>query len=295
MSTGAPIDLLIEPFAGGATVSIALLEAGLAKEIALGDKDDLVAALWSTVFSRHARDLADMVATAPLTLAEWDRLRCTEPVGELGRAYKCVFLNRTSFSGILNTRAGPIGGRRQVGAYPIGCRFNRERLAARIVELSALRDRVRFARCQGYRRTVGQVLSRSKARRAAEGIFWYFDPPFFEKAEWLYRHSFDARGHVEFRKLLEAGLPGHWVLSYDDVPRARAAYEWHPGFRLVNLSYNARVAAAGRPLSTEVVVSNIGAVDLRTLDAEGAHLSGVGAWPGGVPDRDASGKELVRL
>jgi DNA adenine methylase len=45
---------------------------------------------------------------------------------------KCLFLNRTTFSGILHGRAGPIGGRRQTGPYKIDCRFNKVTLEARL-------------------------------------------------------------------------------------------------------------------------------------------------------------------
>jgi len=252
-----PVSLLVEPFAGGASVSIGLLEAGLATEIALSDKDELVASFWKTVFSRNAASFADLIACAQVDLGEWRRLRNSSPRTDFERAYKCLFLNRTSFSGILHERAGPIGGQGQKSAYAIDCRFNRDRLASRILELSRLRDRVLFVKRQDYWKTVDHVRNLLQSKRyAANGLLWYLDPPFFEKAETLYRYTFMDAGHLVLRHLLRE-LEGRWVLSYDDVPQARKFYSQDLGFARVNLSYNARIDSKERLTSSEIVVSNI--------------------------------------
>jgi DNA adenine methylase len=54
--------LFAEAFAGGASVSIAMLENDLVDEIALADRDHLVAAFWRVVFSSRAHELADACA-----------------------------------------------------------------------------------------------------------------------------------------------------------------------------------------------------------------------------------------
>ena len=51
---------------------------------------------------------------------------------DLELATKCLFLNRTTFSGILNGRAGPIGGRAQSSEFGIGCRFNLDGIVERL-------------------------------------------------------------------------------------------------------------------------------------------------------------------
>jgi DNA adenine methylase len=251
-----PIRLLVEPFAGGAAVSLALLEAEMAERVILADKDELVASFWKTVFSKNAPKLADMILCAPVTLAEWDRLRASQPTNNLERAYKCLFLNRTSFSGILHSKVGVVGGRKQAGKYTIGCRFNQPRLAERILKLSDLRSRVQV-RHQDYLKTVVEVTALAEVKARPKSVYWYFDPPFFNKAEWLYRHAFDENAHRQFRQTLFGPLPGHWVLSYDDTPQARAYYARHPGYSRINLSYNARIDAGDRLVSSEIIVSNI--------------------------------------
>lgn len=259
-----PIKLFIEPFAGGASVSISLLEADLVDHIALSDADSLVAAFWRTVFSSNAFALADRIYDCPVTLDEWKRQKDLEPETELDAAFKCFFLNRTSFSGSLHSKTGPIGGMAQASRYPIDCRFNRSRLAERVIELSALRSRVRFVRNQSYLKTIGDVRRTKLFREEPQSVAWYLDPPFFAKADKLYPKSFVARDHSRLRTATD-DLPGQWILSYDDHPNARTHYGDHPGFARVNLQYTARIDGRERLVATEVIVSSIIA-DLRRRD-----------------------------
>ena len=78
-------DILVEPFAGGASVALACLEAGAAREIALGDADPLVGAFWSVVFSDRADRLAEDVRRAEVSVGEWRRVREMEPGDEVDR------------------------------------------------------------------------------------------------------------------------------------------------------------------------------------------------------------------
>lgn len=250
------VDLLVEPFAGGAAVSIGLLEAGIVRQIALADKDYLIASFWKTVFSRQASNLAELVLDTPITLAEWRRQRNSAPRSTLRRAFQCLFLNRTNFSGSICRATGPIGGVRQAGEYKINCRFNQERIANRLMELSRLKDRVDFVRCQDWRQTLRQIKARVAYRRSPESVLFYLDPPFFAKADLLYRQFFSDRDH----RSLAAALPrikAQYILSYDDHPRACDLYSRHPGFARVNLQYNARIDDRARIVASEVLVSNI--------------------------------------
>lgn len=255
---GQPIQLLVEPFAGGASTSISFLESGLAKEIALSDRDQLVATFWKVVFSPEAEALADLVATCNVSLRTWKTLKEDAPDDDIGIAFKCLFMNRTNFSGILHENAGPIGGIAQSGTYKLDCRFNRESLASRILELSSLKHRVRFIRCQSYKKTISDVKRMNVSKGCADGLFWYLDPPFFEKANYLYRVAFSEGDHVELKNILmDDAIPGQWLLSYDDVKAARKFYSKHKGFSRVNLSYNARIDSFERLTKSEIVVSNI--------------------------------------
>jgi DNA adenine methylase len=247
--------LFVEPFAGGASVSIAMLEHDLVETIALADLDDLVATFWRVVFSAQGPQLADACLDVVADLPTWRRFKTGTYSGELNRALQCLFLNRTSFSGILNRRAGPLGGWSQATRL-LDCRFPRERLADRILELSRLRERVLFVRAQSWRKTLADV-SRMRLARQEEGggVFWYLDPPFFQKAHRLYRHFFEPHCHVELAAAVRK-LPGNWLVSYDAAEAVRALYR-DRDMHLLHMVYTAR-RQDGRAISgREILVSDL--------------------------------------
>ncbi|NTF17724.1 DNA adenine methylase [Agrobacterium rubi] len=245
--SGSVPRILGEPFAGGAAVSISLLEAGYVEEIVLNDMDPLVASFWGIVFSAESELLADMVENATVSVSEWYRMKKLVPRTMIEAAFQCLYLNRTSFSGSLHKEAGPMGGRTQAKGDLIGSRFNRTKIAARIRELGGVRDRVRDVTCGNYRDTL--------ERHDSPDAFWYLDPPFFAKADRLYRHHFDGDAHVRLADDI-GRLSGGWILSYDDHPDAYPLYAQHNGFARIELQYTAAVGEQ-RFQKGEILVSNI--------------------------------------
>lgn len=240
--------LFVEPFCGGASVSIALLEQSKVDEVAINDVDPLIGQLWSVVFSKSdAAWLATQVETVPLTVDEWRRQKALEPTNAREAALKCLFLNRTSFNGIIH-KAGPLGGWGQK-SIKIDVRFNRERLAARILELSKLRDKVTVrsenwrAFCHRYSRT--------------PSVVFYLDPPYYHKAEQLYGHVFDAPQHEELRDYL-AVFARPWLLSYDDAQEVRDLYEGMAvNARAIDTSYSTHPLGGCSFIGRELMFTNM--------------------------------------
>jgi DNA adenine methylase len=267
---GTPsIDRIIEPFTGGAAMSISLIEAGIARQAILNDLDPLVSAFWQVVFSEHHFELADRILDAKVTLAEWEKQRAANPANITDKAFKCIFLNRTSFSGSLNPSAGPLGGKAQASANLIDCRWNANELAERIWELGQLADRVRVYN-KDFKNLVGSYRS---AHTRSPGIMavWYFDPPFFHKADKLYRYWFKDSDHRALSKCLKR-LDEPWILSYDSCPEARDMYRDYPSRGAVDMRYTAAKAVTVQKIEcTEMVVENFalrkhrGALDLQSI------------------------------
>jgi DNA adenine methylase len=205
--------LFVEPFAGGASVSLHVLEHGLAEHVIIADRDPLVAGFWKTVF--HPRDvewLIEQIRTIPVTLEQWREFKDSNPTTDRERALACLFLNRTSFSGILHARSGPIGGFSQESAYKIDCRFSRDMLIRRIRDISAHRNRV-WVWNLPWKSTISRV-ERGQGPDSVGTVLYYCDPPFFNKADLLYRFSFKEEDHVALRDSL-LSLKSDWLLSYD--------------------------------------------------------------------------------
>ena len=241
--------LFVEPFCGGCSVSIALLEDGVVERIALNDADPLIAALWDTVFSpTHAEWLADVVMEIPLTLDEWKRQKNLRPNNSREAALKCFYLNRTSFNGIIH-KAGPLGGWKQ-DKHTLGVRFNRHRLATRIRELSQYSDRVKIVASEDWKTFC------NKMKKFKNSLF-YLDPPFFHKADALYGHYFNLDEHYCLSKYV-AKLGAKWMLSYDDVHEIRTLYEEDDyNARIIDSTYSTHPIGGASFVGRELFYTNL--------------------------------------
>lgn len=196
-------------------MSIALLEDKVVDEVAINDADPLIAQLWATVFSKSGAEwLAKQVLFVPLSIDEWRRQKALNPSSHREAALKCLYLNRTSFNGIIH-QSGPLGGWGQKN-IKIDVRFNRQRLSDRILALSELRAKVTVSN-QDW-----QVFC--KRFSGNESAVFYLDPPYYHKAEQLYGHVFDEEEHEALRDYLR-NLRRPWLLSYDDAQEVRDLYE----------------------------------------------------------------------
>jgi DNA adenine methylase len=253
-----PPRLLVEPFCGGATATLRLLGAGVVQHGVLADVDPLVASFWRTA-AFDSKWLICAMHEEEVTVARWDWWRAYEPSSRRDMALKCLFLNRTTFSGILHGRAGPIGGRSQASAYKIDCRFGLEGLTRRIKGVAELASTGRLLDVwrADWRRALHLVQQRFSELEPSE-IVVYLDPPYVEKAPWLYEWSFDSSKHSDLAAALSSDAPFNWLLSYDDNPTIRSLYAGRPGQSVLHVSN--RYTAAGsetRTVKDELLVTNL--------------------------------------
>lgn len=245
------INLLVEPFAGGASASLRLVGHGVVDRVLLADVDPLVTAFWQTAAAdtEHLIDRMHDEWTryvkpgGAVAVGRWDHWRRWKPQSSwkpttqrLGMATQCLFLNRTTFSGILHGKAGPIGGRKQESDYGIGCRWNPEALAERLRYVGHLYDVGRLVDVwrKDWRATLNDVPERYP-QLIPSRVVAYLDPPYLEKSSVLYRSSFDPRGgyggdglgaaraddhllHMRLAEYLRTKAQFRWLLSYDNIP-----------------------------------------------------------------------------
>lgn len=210
---------LCEPYAGSAAVAIGLLEANSVKHATILERDPLLYAFWKCVFER-TDELLVRFQGLPITLDTWHALRPQLNVENVTNANLVdlglagLFFNRTNFSGILN--GGPIGGKGQKSQYKIDCRTNKDSVISRILAIASFSDLVTVE--------FGDALKFIGQRKRLKSPFFYIDPPYFNKGELLYRHSYRHGDHKRLAAMLnQCSFP--WLLSYDAHPVVEFLYE----------------------------------------------------------------------
>ncbi|CAN7354993.1 DNA adenine methylase [Caballeronia sp. LjRoot34] len=202
---------VVEPYAGSASISFALLNDGLASSAMLFERDPLVFAFWQSVF-RHTDELLRRVSDLQVNMKSWNGFRPLLDVSspdewdlvELGVAG--LFFNRTNFSGVLH--AGPIGGNGQNSAYKIDCRFNKDDLLRRIQEAAGFADKFEVY----FGDAVSALTDANNVDNS--GRVFYVDPPYFKEGRKLYRYSYQLSDHRRLANALTAAKY-NWILSYD--------------------------------------------------------------------------------
>jgi len=110
----------VEPYAGGASVALALLFEDYASYVHINDINRGVHAFWDAVLN-DADDLCERVMQTALTVEEWlhqrEVYRNPESDG-LDLGFATFFLNRTNRSGII-ANGGVIGGPDPTGPWGI--------------------------------------------------------------------------------------------------------------------------------------------------------------------------------
>lgn len=247
--------LLIEPFAGGASVALRLLDSNSVQQIGLVDRDPLVAAFWKTVFFDTAW-LVAQVERVEISIEQWRYYKCLNPTTIRESAMKCLFLNRTSFSGIIARSGGPLGGQDQTSEHSIDCRFPRETIIKRIRQAASFRDRVLFVWNLSFFQAVPRIERMIANGKIPSNLFYYFDPPFFKKADRLYNFYFGQREHERLRDVV-MNIKSPWLMSYDSAEDVDALYsKVVNGTAFVELLYG-DTHRGGNKRAREVILSNL--------------------------------------
>jgi len=227
----------VEPYAGGASLALTLLQSNTVSRIYLNDLDPAIYAFWFSVL-KHNKELCHLVQSVAVTPREWRRQKKIYTsglaAGRLALGFATFFLNRTNHSGILN--GGMIGGKQQKGEWKLDARFNRTELVRRIKAIYKLRHRIRLSCLDAT-----EFLRKA---RFTKRTLAYLDPPYFQAGRRLYLNFYEPEDHA-LVKNCATGLRCSWVVSYDDVPEMRKLYR-DQSSRSVQLLHTARSARLGR-------------------------------------------------
>jgi DNA adenine methylase len=195
---------LIEPFAGGAIVSLTVAFERLAKHVIFAELDAGVAAVWRIVLNGRAEWLAQRILGFEVT---FERVRhvLDRPVEDLReKAFQTIVRNRVQRGGILAAGAGLV--KQGENGRGLLSRWYPGTLARRIREINQEKDRLTFVEGDGF----GLIAE----HQADEDAVFYIDPPYTLAARRLYtKWQID---HVRLFELMST-CKGDFLMSYDNT------------------------------------------------------------------------------
>lgn len=210
----------IEPYSGGASVALFLLMNKLVKKITINDADRSIYAFWFSALN-YTEKLCNMIGDCKITIENWGSQRAIQGDKENGDiltlGFSTLFLNRTNYSGII--KGGPIGGLNQLGDYKIDCRFNKKRIIEIISRIAEFKNQIRLFNMDAI-----QLIDLIESDKGQSGCLFYFDPPYYNKADSLYMNYYKKDDHICVSERIKNIRKNYWVLSYDDVPEINNLY-----------------------------------------------------------------------
>jgi DNA adenine methylase len=199
-----PPSRLIEPFAGGAIVSLTVAFERLAKHVIFGELDPNVAAVWRVVLNGHAEWLAKQILNFELT-TEGVKHVLREPAQDIRElSFQTILRNRVQRGGIMAAGAGLI--KEGENGRGLKSRWYPQTLARRIREINRLKDRLTFVETDAFK-----LIEEHKADKDA---VFYIDPPYTLAARRLY-----TTWQIDHSKLfrLMSECKGDILMSYDNT------------------------------------------------------------------------------
>jgi DNA adenine methylase len=195
----------LEPFAGGASVGLAVAELNLADHVTMAEIDPDVSAVWDVVLNGHAKAFTDRIISFRLNRTTAAQVSAREPTDQLSRAFRCLLLNRISRAGIMAPGAGWLN--RGEDDKGIASRWYPETLANRIRSTNALHEKITFI--------CGDGLQLLKKFANEPGVVAFVDPPYVVHGRGAGRRLY-AHHDVDCDKLFETvrTFVGAMVITY---------------------------------------------------------------------------------
>jgi DNA adenine methylase len=229
--------MYIEPFAGGFSLGLSLIEAGLVQSAILNDIDSKVATFWAVLKHNH-----------------WD-LACG--VDNLISIHQDHFFDRGEEYTRLQFESTVVDKVTESALLYIFKKMNRGKAGTHI------NDRLQFGTMaytdvftQASRLLENVLVSNKSFQDLAcfdsESTFWYLDPPYYNYGKMNFYSSeegyaFDHLGLSNFCRFIR----GKFLLSYDDCEHIRYLFD---GFHIESIKVPSKISLSG--YSEEILVSN---------------------------------------
>jgi len=215
------LDTFIEPFCGGASVSLALLDAKVVKNIVLNDLDFGIYSLFYIIKNYPYDIISKLIGYVPV---HEDYYVSQEIIKSnykdcdiIKAAWNLLINNRLAYSGIY--KANPLGGKNG-DRNSLLQRWNPNSLIKRILHIHSMSSKIEILNID--------------ATKLIEDAYWnesstiFIDPPYFAKGKDLYNNYYRKKDHVMLNVLLDSlfqGMPGaDIILTYDNNKYIKKLY-----------------------------------------------------------------------
>ena len=201
----------VEPFAGGAGVALSLLLNNDVDNIIINDYDKAIYSFWRSII-HNSEEMIEKIIKTPITIEEWfiqKEIYKSSNSYSVDLAFATLFLNRTNRSGILN--AGPIGGYDQSGNWTLDVRFDKNKIIEKIKTISKHKQRIHV-----YNKDIISLL-KNYSHKFGNNTFFYFDPPYYNKGQKLYKNYLSHEDHENIRDVIVQVINSPWIMTYDNV------------------------------------------------------------------------------
>ena len=212
-----------EPFCGGAGVAVDLLLGRKVDSIILNDFDICIYSVWNAILN-DTDHLLQRIHDTPINMDVWhaqrriyEELKVADEYS-IELAFATFFLNRTNMSGIIT--GGPIGGLMQKGTYKLDCRYNKESLKKKILDIAAAHEHIQL-----YHMDAADLIRTILVHQDPERLFVFFDPPYYQQGKNLYKNAFNHDGHVALSDAIREMNAFKWILTYDNHQRIQEIYQ----------------------------------------------------------------------
>lgn len=199
---------LIEPFCGGAIISLTAVMEDWLDHAVMVELDEDVASVWKTILSDDCQWLVDKILSFRMCMENVECVLENHPNDEKEKAFQTIIRNRINHGGILARGAG-IAKKGESGKG-LSSRWYPSTIAKRILQINLKSSSFSFYK--------GNAFDFIEKYKDDENACFFVDPPYTLAGKRLYNyHEIDNDLLVE--KLTE--IKGNFVLTYDDADEIR--------------------------------------------------------------------------
>lgn len=204
----------IEPFAGGAIVSLTVAAEDLADHVTMVECDEQVASVWKVIVesASDAVWLAEAIVKFHLTDDTLVEVLTSKPRTLREKAFQTILKNRTFHGGILAAGSSPL--KHGENGKGIRSRWYAETLKRRIVDIVQYRNKITFVQGDGIE------VMRKNSRNHNSAFF--IDPPYTAGGKRAGRrlYTYSELDHEKLFKVTSK-VAGDFLMTYDDAEDVR--------------------------------------------------------------------------